>query len=264
MRLSANEYIQGGRNLKDLHSKKAIVTGAAQGLGLAMAEGLCEYGVKVCIVDISSGLPQTVENLIKKGFNAIGFQADLSDQKNLPAVFDQAMELLDGELDILVNNAGIHKPMPATDLPVEDFQRVLQVNIMAVFQLSRLAAKEMKKRGKGKIINIASVLSMQGGFNASAYSASKGAVAQLTKSFSNEWAKDGINVNAIAPGYYETDLNHHILHDEERYHSLVSRIPVGRFGQPKELAGTVQFLASEKSDYISGAIIPVDGGFLGR
>ena len=250
--------------MEDLHSKKAIVTGAAQGLGVAMAEGLCEYGVKVCILDISPNLQQTVEDLCKKGFDVIGLQADLSDQRNLPSVFDRALELLGGELDILVNNAGIHKPFPALDLPIEDFQRILQVNIMAVFQLCRLAAGDMKKRGKGKIINIASVLASQGGFHASAYSASKGAVAQLTKSLSNEWAKEGINVNAIAPGYYETDLNHHILNDEKRYESLVSRIPIGRFGQPRELAGTVQFLASEKSDYISGAIIPVDGGFLGR
>lgn len=253
-----------GEKLKDLYDKKAIVTGAAQGLGLAMAEGLCEYGVKVCILDISPDLEQLVESLRKKDFEVVSQHADLSDQKQISTVFDRAVKLLDGKLDILVNNAGIHKPMPAIDLSVESFQRVLDVNVTAAFQLSRLAAEEMKTRGKGKIINIASVLATQGGFNASAYSASKGAVAQLTKSLSNEWAKDGINVNAIAPGYYETDLNRHILSDEERHNSLVSRIPMGRFGQPHELAGTVQFLASEKSDYINGAIIPVDGGFLGR
>ncbi len=250
--------------MKDLNGKKAIVTGAAQGLGLAMAEGLCTYGVHVCIIDVSPNLPDVVEVLKKKGYQAEGLQADLSDQAQIPNVFHQALELLGSELDILVNNAGIHKPMPAMDIPIADFQRILDVNVTTVFQLSRLAAQKMSEKGKGKIINIASVLATQGGFNAAAYSTSKGAVAQLTKSLSNEWAQRGINVNAIAPGYYETELNRFILNDEDRYASLVNRIPAGRFGQPEELAGTVQFLASNKSNYINGAIIPVDGGFLGR
>ncbi|HJF30460.1 MAG TPA: glucose 1-dehydrogenase [Sporosarcina psychrophila] len=250
--------------MKDLHSKKAIVTGAAQGLGLAMAEGLCEYGVKVCILDISPNLNQVVKNLRVKGYEVEGVYADLSRIEQVTNAFNEAIELLDGELDILVNNAGIHKPMQAVDLPVEDFQRILDVNVTAVFELCRLAGRVMQKKGKGKIINIASVLATQGGFNASAYSTSKGAVVQLTKSLSNEWAKDGINVNAIAPGYYNTELNRFILNDKERLSSLVSRIPAGRFGNPEELAGTVQFLASNKSDYINGVVIPVDGGFLGR
>ena len=250
--------------MKDLYGKKAIVTGAAQGLGLAMAEGLCSHGVKVCILDISPNLDQTVEDLRKKDFIVVGLHADLSDQEQITNVFNKAVELLDGELDILVNNAGIHKPMRAVELPAKDFQRILDVNVTTVFQLCRLAAEEMKKKGKGKIINIASVLSFMGGFNAAAYSASKGAVAQLTKSLSNEWASEGINVNAIAPGYYVTELNRHILDDKERLDSLVSRIPAGRLGNPEELAGTVQFLSSNLSNYINGAIIPVDGGFLGR
>lgn len=248
----------------DLKGKKALVTGAAQGLGLAMAKGLCSNGVKVCILDISPNLKQVVEELRKQDYDVTGLHADLSDQDQLANVFQQAVKLLGGELDILVNNAGIHKPMPAIELPVKDFQRILDVNVTTVFQLCRLAAEEMKKKGKGKIINIASVLSFIGGFNAAAYSASKGAVAQLTKSLSNEWSSEGINVNAIAPGYYVTELNRHILNDQERLDSLVSRIPAGRLGKPEELAGTVEFLSSAKSDYINGAIIPVDGGFLGR
>lgn len=250
--------------MEDLRGKTAIVTGAAQGLGLAMAEGLCRYGVKVCIVDISSELFGTVDLLKEKGYEATGIQADLSATREIEKTFKKALETLGGEFDILVNNAGIHKPMPAEELPLIDFQKILDVNVTAVFELSRLAAGVMKRKGRGKIINIASVLGTQGGFNASAYSTSKGAIVQLTKSLSNEWAKEGINVNAIAPGYYETELNRFILEDEERFASLVSRIPAGRFGNPEELAGTVQFLASEKSDYISGAVIPVDGGFLGR
>ncbi|GAB3042235.1 SDR family NAD(P)-dependent oxidoreductase [Virgibacillus ainsalahensis] len=250
--------------MKDLHGKKAIVTGGVQGLGLAMAEGLCESGVKVCILDISQKLEETVEGLRRKGFDIHGLNVDLSDRNQLPESFKKAIELLDSDLDILVNNAGIHKPMPALQLPFEDFQKILDVNVTSVFHLSQLAAEEMSKKGRGKIVNIASVLASQGGYNASAYSTSKGAVAQLTKSLSNEWAKEGINVNAIAPGYYKTELNRFILEDEERYNSLVSRIPANRFGDPEELAGTVQFLSSDKSNYINGAIIPVDGGFLGR
>lgn len=250
--------------MHDLQGKKAIVTGAAQGLGLAMAEGLAEYGVKVCIVDISSDLNRTIQKLKEKGFDVEGVVADLSAIEKLEEVFQQSLEKLGGTLDILVNNAGIHKHMPATELPTEDFARILEVNVSAVFELCRLAAMQMQTNNKGKIINIASVLATQGGFNAAAYSTSKGAVAQLTKSLSNEWAKDGINVNAIAPGYYETELNRFIMQDEQRFASLISRIPAGRFGNPEELKGAVQFLSSNKSNYVNGIVLPVDGGFLGR
>ncbi|GAA0335158.1 SDR family oxidoreductase [Oceanobacillus oncorhynchi subsp. oncorhynchi] len=250
--------------MKGLKGKKAIVTGGVQGLGLAMTEGLCEYGVKVCILDISPKLSDVVEQLREKGYDVEGVYADLFKHEEIETYFDKALDALNGKIDILVNNAGIHKPKPAFDLSVEDFQQILEVNVTSLFRLSKLAAQEMSKLGKGKIINIASVLAIQGGYQASAYSTSKGAVAQLTKSLSNEWAAEGINVNAIAPGYYKTELNQHILNDKERFDSLVSRIPANRFGDPKELAGAVQFLASENSDYISGAVIPVDGGFLGR
>lgn len=238
--------------MKDLKGKKAIVTGAAQGLGLAMVEGLCEYGVKVCILDISPKLSEVVKQLREKGHDVEGVYADLSNREEIEVYFNKALDKLNGEINILVNNAGIHKPKPALDLSIEDFQSILDVNVTSVFHLSKLAAQEMSKVDKGKIINIASVLAAQGGFNASAYSTSKGAVAQLTKSLSNEWAKDGINVNAVAPGYYETELNRHILNDEERYNSLVTRVPMGRFGKPEELAGIIQFLSSEKSSFKIG------------
>lgn len=240
------------------------MTGAVQGLGKAMAKGLLECGVKVCILDISSNLKNTVSELKAKGYEAEGLQVDLSDRDTLVDSFSEALNLLDEELDILVNNAGIHKPQPALTLAVEDFQSILDINVTSVFRLSQLAAEEMRKKKRGRIINIASVLALQGGYNASAYSSSKGAVTQLTKSLSNEWAKEGINVNAIAPGYFHTELNRFILEDEARYNSLVSRIPANRFGNPEELSGIVQFLSSEKSNYINGAVIPVDGGFIGR
>ncbi|MEI3607651.1 glucose 1-dehydrogenase [Pseudogracilibacillus sp. SE30717A] len=250
--------------MNDLRSKKAIVTGATQGLGFAMAEALCEEGVTVCILDISPKLPEVIESFKEKGYDVHGVQADLSQVEKITNYFGAALEKLDGDIDILVNNAGIHKPLPAEELSLSDFKRVLDVNVVAVFELARLAAAKMKQNQKGKIINIASVLAVQGGFNATAYSASKGAVAQLTKSLSNEWAKDGINVNAIAPGYYNTELNTHILTDEARYQDLISRVPAGRFGEPKEIGGMIKFLASDLSDFVSGALLPVDGGFLGR
>lgn len=250
--------------MKDLQAKKAIVTGASQGLGLAMAEALCEEGVHVCIIDISDKVFDTVANLKGKGYEASAVQADLSKLEEIAQTFDQALENLDGKLDIIVNNAGIHKPLPAEELPIADFKKIFDVNVLAVFELSRLAAKVMKEKQKGKIINIASVLAVQGGFNASAYSASKGAVLQLTKSLSNEWAKDGIQVNAVAPGYFNTELNQHILTDEKRYADLVSRVPSGRFAEPSEIGGMIKFLSSDLSDFTTGALMPVDGGFLGR
>lgn len=250
--------------MKDLQAKKAIVTGASQGLGLAMAEALCEEGVHVCIIDISDKLFDAVASLKKKGYKASAVQADLSKLEEIAQTFDQALESLGGELDIIVNNAGIHKPLPAEELPIADFKKIFDVNVLAVFELSRLAAKVMKEKQKGKIINIASVLAVQGGFNASAYSASKGAVLQLTKSLSNEWAKDGIQVNAVAPGYFNTELNQHILTDEKRYADLVSRVPSGRFAEPSEIGGMIKFLSSDLSDFTTGALMPVDGGFLGR
>lgn len=248
----------------DLSEKKAIVTGLARGLGYAMAEGLCEVGVEVCILDISSNLEDAVQSLRQKGFKVHGLQADLSNLSELKTTFENALKKMNGKIDILVNNAGIHKPMPALELPVKEFSKILDVNVTVVFELARYAAEEMSKYGEGKIINIASVLATQGGFNASAYSTSKGAVALLTKSLSNEWASKGINVNAIAPGYFTTELNNHILNDPERLDSLVSRIPKGRFGNPEELKGIIQFLSSNKASYVSGAVIPIDGGFLGR
>lgn len=250
--------------MKDLRGRKAIVTGGAQGLGLALAEALCQQGVEVCILDYAKTLESVTHSLKDKGYNVFAVQCDLSQIDKIPEFFNEAVTLLGDDVDILVNNAGIHKPMPAIDLPIEDFQKILDVNVTAVFQLSCLAYEKMKPKKQGKIVNIASILAVQGGYNATAYSASKGAVAQLTKSLSNEWAKDGINVNAIAPGYYNTALNQFILNDEERYQSLLNRIPACRFGNPEELAGALLFLASNLSTYVNGIVLPVDGGFLGR
>jgi len=250
--------------LLDLQNKTAVVTGGAQGLGLGMATGLLEAGVRVCIIDRSQEVHEIVENLRAEYPSVYCLQADLGEVDKLPSVISEAIKLLDDEIDILVNNAGIHKSMEASKLPLQNFRDIFNVNVTAVFELSRLVAAKMVQKGAGKIINIASVLAFQGGYHAAAYSSSKGAVAQLTKSLSNEWASKGIQVNAIAPGYFNTDINRHILNDPDRFQSLIDRIPAGRFGYPEELKGAVQFLASEKSNYINGIILPVDGGFLGR
>lgn len=244
--------------------KKAIITGAAKGLGLAMAEALCEEGIEVCIMDISPNLEEVVNKFKEKGYTVYGVKADLSKLENIANSFSEALQKLGGEIDILINNAGIHNSMPASEMGYLDFKKIIDVNVIAVFELAKLASILMKKKQYGRIINVASVLAVQGGFNAAAYSTSKGAVNQLTKSLSNEWAKDGINVNAIAPGYYKTELNTHILTDERRYADLINRVPKGRFGKTSELGGVIKFLVSDQSNYVTGTLIPIDGGFLGR
>jgi 2-deoxy-D-gluconate 3-dehydrogenase len=248
----------------ELKGKKGIITGAVQGLGHAMAKGLHDAGVELVILDISEKVEEVAEAMAFGDSKVHAVQVNLLDRHDLRRGFNEALSHLGGEVDILINNAGIHDPKPALDLKMESFDRIVEVNISAVFQLCRLAGEVMIRRGSGKIINIASVLSYFGGYNAAAYSTSKGAIAQLTKSLSNEWAKSGINVNAIAPGYFETSLNAFIMQDEARFSQLVARIPAGRFGKPEELIGTVRFLSSSASDYINGVLIPVDGGFLGR
>ncbi|GED16658.1 SDR family NAD(P)-dependent oxidoreductase [Aneurinibacillus migulanus] len=248
----------------ELKGRKGIITGAVQGLGYAMAKGLHDAGVELVILDISEKVEEVAEAMASGGSKVHAVKVNLLDRHDLQIGFNKALDHLGGELDILINNAGIHDPKPALDLKMESFDRIIEVNIAAVFQLCRLAGEVMIQRGSGKIINIASVLSYFGGYNAAAYSTSKGAIAQLTKSLSNEWAGSGVNVNAIAPGYFETSLNAFIMQDEARFSQLVARIPAGRFGKPEELVGTVRFLASSASDYLNGVLIPVDGGFLGR
>jgi 2-deoxy-D-gluconate 3-dehydrogenase len=169
-----------------------------------------------------------------------------------------------GGIDILVNNAGIQRRHPAVDFPLEDWDRVLELNLTAVFDLCQLAGRAMIAQGRGKIINVASLLSFTGGLTVPAYAAAKGGVAQLTKALANEWAGKGVNVNALAPGYMDTPLNTALKADPDRSRSILERIPAGRWGTPADLQGAVVFLASPASDYIHGAILVVDGGFLGR
>lgn len=250
-------------DLFDLHGKKAIVTGAAAGLGQKIAQGLAEAGAVVVILDRIDETEKIAASMSGNGLTFYGVQADLLDRTNLKQGFDRAVEKLGG-LDILVNNAGMQVRGPAEEIPLEKWDRLIELNITAVFEMSQLAAKVMLGGRGGKIINVASMLSFFGGYVCSPYAASKGAVAQLTKAFSNEWASRGINVNAIAPGYMDTALNTAIINDPVRNHEITLRIPAKRWGKPDDLKGTVIFLASKAADYVTGAVIPIDGGYLSR
>jgi 2-dehydro-3-deoxy-D-gluconate 5-dehydrogenase len=251
-------------NIFDIRGRKAIVTGGSVGLGYGMVEGLHEAGVEVVIIDIMDEAATVAKELSANGTSVFSVKANLADRKSLNFAFEEAIKLLGGHLDILVNNAGVVKRHPAEEFPMEDWDLVIEIDVNAVFQLCQLAGRIMLKQGKGKIINMASMLSYSGGIVVAPYAASKGAIAQLTKALGNEWVAKGINVNAIAPGYMDTRLNAAIKSDPSRSEQIFTRIPAGRWGLPSDLKGPVIFLASDASDYLSGAIIPVDGGYLAR
>jgi 2-deoxy-D-gluconate 3-dehydrogenase len=247
-------------SLFSLQGKTAIVTGASRGLGRAAAITLAEAGAKVALVGRD-------EAALKK------VQAEIEEEHSFLLVGDVteptlAVELISstirrwGSIDILVNNAGIIRRAPATDYTAHDWNEVIDTDLNAVFQWSQVAGKAMIEQGGGKIINIASLLSFQGGLNVVAYAAAKGGVAQLTKALSNEWAKYGVNVNAIAPGYMVTDNTAPLRANSERSAQIFSRIPAGRWGEPEDLAGAIIYLASAASDYVDGHILAVDGGWL--
>jgi len=249
--------------LFDLSGKKALVTGGSYGLGRAMAEALLEAGAEAGLIDVSDQLADTARELFSLGRKVVGIRADLSDRKERARAFEEFLKTF-GTIDILVNNAGITRRHPAEKFPLEDWDQVIELNLTAVFELCQLAGRVMLAKGAGKIINIASLYSFIGGLTVPAYTASKGGVGQLTKALSNEWAGRGVNVNAIAPGYMDTPLNVALKNDPNRFQQILERIPAGRWGQPEDLKGTAVFLASAASDYVHGAILVVDGGFLGR
>lgn len=252
------------KNFTDLTGRKAIVTGGTRGLGYGMAEGLMEAGAEVVIVGSSDKVYGVAEEFCGKGFNCHGLKVDLGNAEDRAAGFDKAVEALGGHLDILINGAGVQRRHPSEEFPVEDWNYVIEVNLNAVFDWCQRAARTFIAQGsKGKIINIASMLSFFGGFTVPAYAASKGGVAQLTKAFCNEWASKGINVNALAPGYMATEMNTALLDPENpRYAEITGRIPAHVWGTPDDMKGPAVFLASDASDYLNGAIIPVDGGYL--
>lgn len=244
-----------------LDNKVALVTGSASGLGAAIAIALAQAGATLACHGNRRPATETAAAI---GPKAAAFRADLSSTKGAEDLFTQVKEKF-GRVDILVNNAGTIIRHAAEEFPLEDWQQVLQVNLTSVFQLSQLAARDMISRNApGKIVNIASLLSFQGGIRVPAYAASKGGVAQLTKALANEWAPKGIQVNAIAPGYFATTNTEALQADETRNRQILERIPAARWGQPQDLAGAALFLSSAASDYVTGTVLTVDGGWMGR
>lgn len=246
-----------------LDNKIALVTGSAGGMGAAIATALAQAGATVATHDLRPPT-DTVAVIESAGGKAAAFSADLSDTAAADDLFAQVKSRF-GRVDILVNNAGIILRENAVDVPLADWQKVLQINLTAVFQLSQLAGRDMMSRGAGgKIISIASLLSFQGGIRVPSYAATKGAVAQVTKALANEWAVKGIQVNAIAPGYIATANTKDLRADPVRSSQILERIPAGRWGEATDVAGTAVFLASPAADYITGHVLVVDGGWLAR
>ena len=247
-----------------LEGKVAIVTGASTGLGQAIAAGLAGAGADIAGVYRKDDPGETEALVEAAGRRFVPIRADLLDMGCVPAIFDAARAHF-GHIDILVNNAGIIRRKPCTEYSEQDWDDVMQVNLKAAFFLAQAAAKTFIEQGTGgKIINIASMLSFQGGILISSYTAAKSGLAGITKFMANELAAKGINVNAIAPGYFDTAVTKPIQNDTARNRAIVERIPAGRWGQPSELAGMAVFLASSASDYCHGGIYPVDGGWLAR
>jgi 2-deoxy-D-gluconate 3-dehydrogenase len=246
-----------------LDGKKALVTGSASGLGAAIAIALAEAGAAVACHGNRRPADATAEHIRATGAQAQSFSADLSDAKGADKLFEAVVSDF-GAPDILVNNAGMIHRNAAEEFEAEAWNTVLQVNLTSVFRLSQLAGKAMLQAGSGKIINIASLLSFQGGIRVPAYAASKGGVAQLTKALANEWAGRGVQVNAIAPGYFRTENTSALQRDETRNRQILERIPAQRWGEPEDLAGAAVFLASAASNYVNGEVLVVDGGWMAR
>lgn len=249
-------------NLFDIKGKKAIVTGGSKGLGYGMVEGLLESGCEVAIIGSSNKTMEAAAAFFEKGYKCYGVKADLRNRQDNYRAFDECLAALGGDLDILVTAAGIQRRHSAENFPIEEWDEVMSINLNSVFIMCQLAGRIMLKKGYGKIINVASMASFFGGQTVPAYAAAKGGVAQLTKEMSNDWVGRGVNVNAIAPGYMATDMNEAIIKDEIRYKQITDRIPANRWGTGDDMKGAAIFLASHASDYISGTIIPVDGGYL--
>ncbi len=246
-----------------LDGKVAIVTGAARGLGQAMAVGLAEAGADVVTVDIVD-MSQTLQQIESLGRRCFGVNADLRKLESVDTIVREARARMQG-IDILVNNAGIIRRAPLLEFTVKDWDEVMDVNLRTLFFLSQAVARVMIEQGRGgKIINIASMLSFQGGILVPSYTASKSGVMGLTRLLANELAPHNINVNAIAPGYMATDNTAPLRADPVRSKAILERIPAGRWGEPEDLKGVVVFLASEASSYMHGYTVAVDGGWLAR
>jgi len=246
-----------------LDGNTALVTGAASGLGAAISIALAEAGATVACHGNRRPAQQTCEQIQALGFPAQSFSADLGEEDGAEQLIQQVRQKV-GEIDILVNNAGMIHREAAEDFDPTAWASVLQVNLTSAFRLCQLAGRGMLERRQGKIINIASLLSFQGGIRVPAYAASKGGIAQITKALANEWAGRNVQVNAIAPGYFRTANTAGLQQDEMRNRQILERIPACRWGEPEDLAGAAVFLASRASDYVHGEVLVVDGGWMSR
>ena len=246
----------------DLSGRTAVVTGANTGIGQAIAVALAEAGASIAAVGRSS-MEETEALVSKAGSRFHAIAADLSTIAPVKAIVSETLSTF-GRLDILVNNAGIIRRADAIDFSEEDWDAVIDTNLKTAFFLSQAAGRHMLEQGSGKIINIASLLSFQGGIRIPSYTASKSGLAGITRLLACEWAGKGVNVNAIAPGYFATNNTAALREDPDRNAAILARIPAGRWGTPAELGGTAVFLASAASDYVHGTVIPVDGGWLAR
>ncbi len=255
----------GPGGIFDLTGRLALVTGANRGLGLAMARALAGAGADVIGVSssLAAGGSEVEQAVTSLGRSFEGHRVDFADRT---AVTEFARNLADRDrpVDVLVNNAGTIRRSPAVDYTDADWDEVLAVDLSSQFALTRELGRPMVRRRAGKVIFTGSVLSFQGGINVVAYTAAKSGLAGLTRALANEWAPYGVNVNAIAPGYFATDNTEALRNDADRSRAILERIPAGRWGRPDDLAGVVVFLASAASDYVSGAVVPVDGGWLAR
>jgi 2-deoxy-D-gluconate 3-dehydrogenase len=246
-----------------LDGQVALVTGGNRGLGLGIAAGLAEAGANIVSLQRSADVSVLAGKVERAGKRLLPLALDLAEPQSAGKALEETLREF-GRVDILVNNAGIQRRSPSTDFSLTDWDDVINVNLRAVFAFCQVFGREMVRQQHGKIINITSVLAFQGGLTVPAYAASKHAVAGLTKALCNEWAGRGVNVNAIAPGYMDTDMNVALLADAQRNRSISERIPAGRWGQPADLAGAAVFLASAASDYMHGQMLVIDGGWLAR
>ena len=247
-----------------LKNKSAVIVGGAGDLGIAILEGILEAGASAVCIDNDSRGKKKIQLLRDQGYNVKFIETDITNEDNVDKSLIDARDFLNNNINILVNSAGIQRRASSEDFTIEDWNDVIAVNLTSAFNYCKKIGKYMIEDGYGKIVNIASMQSFLGGVTIPAYAASKGGIAQLTKALSNDWASKGIRVNAIAPGYMDTQLNTKLVNDPLRNKEILSRIPIGRWGDPSDLKGCAVFLCSEASDYLTGAIIPVDGGFLSR
>jgi 2-deoxy-D-gluconate 3-dehydrogenase len=241
----------------------ALVTGAATGIGAAIATSLAAAGADVACHGNARKPDSTSQKVQNLGRRALSIRGDLARSETAAQLVEDTISGL-GSIDILINNAGTIRRAPAVEYSEEDWSTVIEVNLSSVFRLCQAAGRRMIRQGKGKIVNVASLLSFQGGITVPAYAASKGGVAQLTKALANEWAALGVNVNAIAPGYVKTDNTAALQKDATRSRQILERIPAGRWAEPADIAGAAVFLCSGASDYVHGHVLAVDGGWLGR